>query len=215
MKIKLALLVLDYDLYPRQDVDSANVRSLVEALNAGVELPPIVIDKQSKRVVDGIHRVHSYRRVLDETATIEVIARNYASDAEMFLDAIQLNAGHGKRLSPFDKARAILRAEELKIEVDRIAGALHITIDRVGEIEIRKGARTNGQKIIIKNTLRHLAGGKLNKKQRVANDRAGGMFPLYYVNQVINIIEGDVLDRENEKLMERLGELRELLGAIL
>src|SRR5688572_13414948 len=58
--IKASELVEDFDLYPRGDVDGTHVLSLVQALEAGVELPPIIACKKTKRIVDGFHRRRAF-----------------------------------------------------------------------------------------------------------------------------------------------------------
>src|SRR5208283_55156 len=56
-KIALSELILDPEIYPRAEVSSMNVSSIKNALRAGITLPPIIIDKKSRRIIDGAHRV--------------------------------------------------------------------------------------------------------------------------------------------------------------
>ena len=159
------------------------MRQLVEALEAGADLPLPVIDRKSKRVVDGFHRLKAYRKVFGDDYSIEVEARSYDSDAAIFLDCVELNAGHGKQLSPFDRARILNRAAEFNLSVEQLAGALHLTTERANDLLLRKTAGANGSRVTLKHTLHHLAGGRLSKKQRAGNERAGGMNQLFYINQ--------------------------------
>ena len=102
-KMKAAQLVLDFGLYPRNNVDEHNVKNLVDALAAGTELPPVIIDRKSKRVVDGFHRVRAHLRLFGDNAEIDVITKNYKNDAELFLDAMRYNASHGAKLDTCDR----------------------------------------------------------------------------------------------------------------
>lgn len=51
----------------------------------------------------------------------------------------------------------------------------------------------------------------LTTKQVDGNVKAGGMNQLFYVNQIVNLLENDLLDFSNMKLIDRLQYLKELL----
>jgi hypothetical protein len=51
----------------------------------------------------------------------------------------------------------------------------------------------------------------LTTKQADGNVKAGGMNQLFYVNQIINLLENDLLDFSNVRLTDRLQYLKELL----
>ena len=110
-KIAIAELVLDFSIYPRMDVDGQHVHYLCEAYRAGVELPPLVIDKKSKRVIDGFHRVRMYQREEDEAFKAPVVEKTYPSESAILLDAIRYNASHGRTLTQHDRAHCILRGD--------------------------------------------------------------------------------------------------------
>jgi len=60
-----------------------------------------------------------------------------------------------------------------------------------------------------------MAGKELTPEQAEANRRLSGMEQLFYVNQLILLIENDLLDRSNEKLLAGLARLRELLDGVV
>lgn len=215
-KIKVAELVLDFDLYPRNNVDSHNVKNLVDALAAGAELPPVIIDKKSKRVIDGFHRVRAHLRHFGEGAEITAIEKSYKDDAAMFLDAMRYNASHGAKLDPCDRTHCILVGERLKIPLEAIAGALHMPTDKLGDLKTdRTAIGSGGLTVALKRTNRHFAGKTLTKRQEEANDRSSGMNQVFYVNQIIELIESEMLDTEDENLLLRLKVLGDLLQGIL
>lgn len=215
---KLSELVLDFDLYPRQQVDSHHVREMQVAREAGATFPPLVIDKKSKRVTDGFHRERMYRRDGDPSMEVECVEKAYRNEKEMFLDAVRFNASHGRRLTSFDKAHAALLAEKLGIADNAIAEALKLTADSMGELLATKVAiGGNGTKtpVAIKRTIGHMAGKKLTKPQVEANKKLGGMNQTFYVNQLITLIESDLIDKENEDLIAGLRKLNSLLDGVL
>ena len=96
--VKATELVQDYDLYPRAQVDGYHVREIAEALEAGVSMPPVIAEKGTKRVVDGFHRIRAAQKIHGATAKIEVVFKVYGSEAELFREAMRLNADHGRNL---------------------------------------------------------------------------------------------------------------------
>jgi hypothetical protein len=214
--IPLTGLILDYTIYPRHMVDDEHVRDLMRAIEAGVHLPPIVADKASKRVVDGFHRYTAYQRLHGEAARVAVEWQEYADDAALFEDAVRRNAGHGRKLAAYDQARCVAVAEELKITPERIAAALAVTVQRITDLKAAKTAiGVDARPMPIKATIRHLAQQHLSEEQEEGNRRAGGMRPLYYVNQVVNLLEHDLLDHGDTRLMARLAHLARLLESVV
>lgn len=215
-EVKAASIVLDYTLYPRSRIDSTHVLHIREALRAGEELPAPVIDKASHRCTDGFHRITAALKEFGGDARIKVEVREYASDAEMLLDAMLMNSGHGSNLTPFDRVRCITLAEEFKIDIESVAKALRTSPDDIERLRITRTARKPGGSITpIKAGIGHLAGRRLSKAQQNGNERLGGMSqPTFYVNQVILLIESNLLNAENVKLLERLAHLRDLLNTL-
>ena len=109
----------------------------------------------------------------------------------------------------------IIIAEHLKISSKAVAGALQISTDRIGNLINNRIAICGSLKVPLTRTNRHMAGKRLSKKQRAANERSSGMNQQFYVNQIIDLIEADLLDTENQKLMERLLFLDKLLKKVL
>lgn len=214
-QVKAASLILDFDLYPRNNVDSHNVRCIADAMESGVEMPPAVVERATKRVVDGFHRV---RAVLlrDPDGLITIVEKVYKSDAELFLDSMRYNAAHGARLDPCDRTHCVLIAERLSIPLDAVAGALHMPAEKLGDLrQHRTGSLAGGLQIALKRTISHMEGRRLTKAQSDVNDKLSGMNQQFYVNQVVMLIESNLLDKEDEKLMARLEYLAKLLNEMM
>lgn len=214
--LKAAELILDFDLYPRNNVDSHNVRNLVDALLAGAELPPVIIEKKTKRVVDGFHRVRAVLQHGGPTAEITVIEKTYKDDGELFLDSMRYNSAHGAKLDPCDRSHCAIIAERLMLSLDAVAGALHMPADKLGElVQCRTAKGSGGLSIPLKRTFSNFAGRKLNKQQEETNRRSSGMQQAFYVNQVIEMIESKMIDTTDENLLDRLRKLDEVLDEVL
>jgi hypothetical protein len=209
-------LMIDFNLYPRHAIDSTHVNDLLNALKAGAKLPPVVINQQDKRVVDGFHRLAMYKKAAGANAEVPCEARRYRNDAEMFLDAVRMNAAHGRKLAPYDRARIVILADELKIDEEQIAAAMHVQQSSVAHIrEARIATNETGEPTELKATTEHLAGHALSDRQIGGVKRAGGMSVIFYVNQILNAIESGILNESDAGLMKRLGELHAALGRVL
>jgi len=217
-EVPIASLVLDFSLYPRPDVDSQHVGYLAEAIRAGNELPPVVIDAASKRVIDGFHRVNAFKRVNGPDCKIKVMEKTYATEAEMFIDAMRYNAAHGRTLTRYDRVHCIVKAKEFKLDDEQIADALHLTVETLGQLRVERVGRLRVAglpEVPLKRTISHMAGKSLTKGQQEANTKLSGMDQAFYANQLITLIENDLLDTANEQLMEKLQKLNELLDGVL
>jgi hypothetical protein len=112
-KLLLSELVWDKDVYPRHDQDGTVVTSLERAIRAGVSLPAIVVDRASKRVVDGWHRSEAWRRVLGDNGKIEVDLQDFPTERALVEAAVQANATHGRRLDSQDQTLSIILLRNL------------------------------------------------------------------------------------------------------
>jgi len=213
--MKVSELLLDYNLYPRERIEPFNVTQMVEALKAGRELPPVVIDQKGRRVVDGFHRVRAYQKLYGLDAEIPVEVRDYKNDAEMFADAVHLNANHGRQLSTYDRARCIAKAEALKLEPQVISSMLNMTLERIGEMKAQRFATYKLEPRVLKRTTAHLAGRELTDEEAEYNIRAGGMPQSFYINQVIAMLESNTVNWESQKVGNALKRLHELLDEAL
>jgi len=205
--VNVAELVLDWSLYPRQEVDGMQVGRLVEAIQAGESLPPMVVDEKSLRVVDGFHRLHAYQRAKAEKVRVNL--RSYANDPEMFLEAVRLNARHGVPLSPQDQARTLILADHLEITREAVASALAVRLTRLEAIVRRKLGNVRGRgPIYLKPAVRHYAGGEVPGAVADANENLGGNTGAFYVRQLLLLIRsgGLLIDDEMRGLLDQLGE---------
>ena len=214
--VKIADLIIDYDIYPRESIDSTHVHYIAEAMRAGQEMPPIVIQQKSKRIVDGVHRWRAMKRLHDDTDEIDVVAKKYKTELALYQDAVRYNLTHGHTLTRHDRTRVALKLQrDFKLEPDEIAESLNLTSESVNVLLTDKTAQAKLEPIAIKNTIRHMAGRKFSRKQEEANKRLSGMNQIFYVNQVITLLETPgFLKRDDEKLMKRLEELHEELGKL-
>lgn len=219
IKLPAVQLVFDFELYPRSDVDDTHVAHIAEAIRAGTQMPPIIACADSFRIIDGFHRTRAWIRVNGKDAVVEVILKRYRSDRERFIDAMKYNAHHGHNLTTADRARCVLFAEKFHISMEVLAGALSMTTEAVGKLTVNRvgkmrvaNAADTAEKVPLKYVVRHMKGRTMTRAQVEAQKRLGGNNQVFIVNQLITLIESDLLDHANPKLMERLADLRTYLN---
>lgn len=215
----LADLVEDLELYPRHAVDDANVARLALALEAGIDLPPIVADRKSKRIVDGWHRGRAYRRVHGNGATVPVEFRSYPNEAALVEDAIHMNATHGRPFDEMDRTRAVLMLERLGLKPERIATALSCPVEKVEKLRLRVATANatvdatvpGTRKVTLKRPMAHFAGKTLTRPQAEAHDRAPGTSYLLVARQLLDAVRLNLYAPDDEKIGKAFKELRKAL----
>jgi hypothetical protein len=214
-RVKISRMVIDFKLYPRVHLNDYHVEEIVEALKAGTQFPPITIDKATRRVTDGFHRIEANRKLYGETAVIEANLKEYKDEAEMFEDSVRLNSSHGQGLSKMDKAHCLAKAEEFDIEPTEIATLLNLTTEKANELISNRMALSGDKKVVLKGSTAWMAGKNITSEQVRYNTKAGGMNQTFYINQVIAMLENDAVDWENDLVTNGLNKLSKLLEAHL
>lgn len=214
-KVPAATLVEDFSLYPRNDVNDTHVNELVKALASGATLPPIVVERSSNRIVDGFHRRRAAVKFDGEDAIVEVDFRDYADEAVLYLDSVQLNAQHGKRLDRHDQTRIVLRLQELKVDARTIAMALHVPEQEVRILAVRIVYDTAGTAVPQKRGFEHLRG------QTMSDDQIGAMKGVRsgevgrLVGELVKILENELVDYTDERLEDQLKALAAVVTVCL
>ena len=134
-KVNVADLVFDKNLYPRQHVDAMHIVSLSRAMEGGSKLPPIVVCRSTKKIIDGVHRYNAALRAEQEKIAAEL--RDYENDAERFKDAVLLNSAQGLRLRETDAVRVITLGESLGLKELDLAGILRTSLTHIQALKPR------------------------------------------------------------------------------
>lgn len=215
-KYPVVELIEDFSIYPRLQVNAQHVNNLAEALRAGAELPPILIDRKSKTIIDGFHRCRAHRKVYGNECDITVLEKDFKNHGEMLLEAARVNFQHGRRMETADLVRCALLAKDLKVSEKSLALACNVRLERLKELTIARTAKSSDlQPMPIKRTFEHMAGATFTAEQQETNKHSSGMKQVFYVNQIISMIESDMLDSDDAGLFARLKRLHELLDDLL
>lgn len=204
-KVKAIECVLDWNLWPRyeaQELDATNLKRMKIALEAGVILPPIIINKDDMRVIDGFHRITATLSVFGDDADIEADVRHYETEAEMFLDAGRYNARHGLPMGPRDRAHFILKARRMKIPAPAIAEALGMQASAMKEfVDKRSAVAVDGERIPLPAGAAHLAGRQLTENQEHYVRTANGNAPMMHARMLLNALKADALNLTDKDIV--------------
>jgi ParB-like chromosome segregation protein Spo0J len=126
--------------------DEAHIARLAEAQTA---LPPILVDRRTMRVIDGLHRLRAAVTNGRETVDVEYFD---GSAADAFLKAVEANVRHGLPLSRADRRAAAARiiashphmsdrriAESAGLSAKAVAGIRQRSTDALPQSNMRLG----------------------------------------------------------------------------
>jgi hypothetical protein len=204
MKLAIDEIVLDETVYPRNGVSEFNIQRLALAGEAGAKFPPIVVEAKTHRLVDGRHRLEVYKR--KGITKVDVIEKKYASDADLFADAVRLNISHGTPLDQYTIRHSVLRLEQYGYTREQIAEVVRLPLERIEKIERGFASAPDGHPIALKGGLSHLHGETLNTEQQALNRRYSGGKATFHLRQLCVLIETDMWPRSDgfAHEMERL-----------
>jgi hypothetical protein len=194
--VKVGELVIDYNVLPR-GINFAHVGVLKNALLSGVALPHIIADRNTRRVVDGLHRCKAYTQVWGEGHEIEVDFRDYANENELFLAAVGANSDHGLPFTTYDRTRILVEAEKRGISREVISSAIKMPVEKADK-KIADGSAFvktpagDRERVPLRTGLKPLAGHFLNKKQEEANKTAA-MKAEYHCKALIALLRAGLL----------------------
>jgi hypothetical protein len=218
VKMKISELILNYDIYPRHDVDRVRVNEYVTAMQSGAVFPPVRIDSENKWVVDGFHRFTAYQKLKVEE--IEVETYKFDNQAELIWWSINWNAQHGLKLTQHDQARCINIGRDMGLSDNQIAQALCITIDKITKMEkerIRIDSGT-GRPVEVKKVIANITSDTVTQGQLDAQKPFNAMGASYHIKRAYDtlrfgllpvnessISDVELLGQECEKWLEQHG----------
>lgn len=216
----VATLEFDLALYPRNEISDYHVGEIGRAMEGGHELPPVVADRKTRKLIDGAHRWHAAIRKGIEEIACEF--RDYEDEASMFKDACLLNSAHGLNFTARDKLKVIEVGQKFGLRELDFAMLLRTSESYIKAIMPRYAQAPTGEKakkfekVPLKASTRHLSGKTITPQQADAiKGNAPGTSYLLVTRQLISALENDLLPppAEHPVLWAELARLAELLNS--
>jgi transcriptional regulator with XRE-family HTH domain/DNA-binding transcriptional regulator YiaG len=151
--LTLTAVVFDESIYPRSEWQQSTVDRYAEALAAGEQFPPIVLERGTNRLLDGMHRARAHRQA--ELAEIAVEFHDVPAGVPAKLYAASLSTRHGDRINREDLAeiaREIARENpDYSFEtIARYCGVTRKTVARwAGDVVERRRAVNKAAALIL------------------------------------------------------------------
>jgi hypothetical protein len=213
MRLAVEKIVIDPNIYPRRKVNQFHVAKLRAAFQAGAKFPPLTVEHTTHRLVDGRHRRDVY--VAEGVATIDVTTKHYASEADLFADAVRLNVGHGEALDQYCVRNSIIRLLEYGFTREIITDIVRLPAARIEEIERGFAFNESDNKpIALKGGLDHLKGAHLDQGQMEVNRHYSGGKAVFYVRQICDLLQNDMWPVTSTTFPAEMDRLVRLWAAI-
>lgn len=127
-KIKIKDLQLDKSIWPRKDLDEEAVERYEDCID---ELPPIIVNEKSKKVIDGWHRIEAFKRQGED----EIPFIFEACEDHLFLaKAYKLNSKHGLPVFNSKRDEIIHELHSRGLTLKQISKEMDISFQRVSQI---------------------------------------------------------------------------------
>lgn len=219
--LKIDKLILDKELYPRDEVNWRVAQGYKHAMKNGAMFPPISVGLFNKEffVLDGWHRITALKHLKKDSVQAEVKA--YKSKNDMYVEAVKLNSTHGKPFEFTEKLTIYGKLEAMNISSASIVGLLGISSKDLKAFTIdRSITDLAGNQVILKPSL-------LANKIGIQNAAQNGMDIRELQRQLIGASAEQILDNmlillntrafdlTNEKVSAKLAEIKVRLDALI
>lgn len=142
--LALAAVVYDETIYPRSDWSQTTVDRYAEALAAGEQFPPIVLERGTNRLLDGMHRARAHQQAGLTEIAVEFHDIPTGMPAKLY--AASLSVKHGDRIARDDLAAiareiATANPDYNLSTIAKLFGVTRQTVSRwVGDVVARRQA---------------------------------------------------------------------------
>lgn len=200
MYINIETILIDENLYPRNQVYWKNTQQLMGALKVGSILPPIVVGKRDGRyvILDGRHRYEAHLRLKKKKIAAMV---THLKEDQWFAEAVRLNTTHGHGLSYQEKLSASMILQRNNYAPAEIAKIVHIPLSNLEEAIQQRGtwlSHDDIKPVVAKAPMAKEA--KRKGRQWLENAAASGL------NDEQKILSGASFERLAEELLILLGD---------
>ena len=107
-----------------------HARDFLESMESGATFPPLLVERESKVLLGGYHRIWAYKKYLDADASVSVEFKDCGTEKDMLLAAGEDNEANGYRMEVDERKNFIFRAQDLGASRDDILSVLGISEKR-------------------------------------------------------------------------------------
>lgn len=241
-KMRLGDIIVDPTYQVRKRTSGQKVREYAEAMEQGDQFPPITIEKDTLKVVDGFTRIEAYQRVLTPDHTVPAVVKAFDGPGDRIAYAAKRNMQNGYTLDQWERENVVATLRSFGYASDKIAPVVNWTVQRVDDyvgviVSVGKRKKTvkrdtpdqehvtdtaviespsGRREAALKGGLSHLRG-KTVSEQVADNirDHYTGNSARFIARQLLYRITDNTVNVGDTYEMDTLRELHKQLGAFL
>jgi len=230
-KVELKDIHFDEELYPRSHYDWRTAYDYSQSIKAGAKFPAIILAlfKGKKYLVDGKHRIEAHKSL--KLKSINAVVHTGWNKEKIYKEAIRYNIIHGRGLSPYEKRLIAVKLMEMRCKRNEISELIRVPLDKLESFvaqrlvnsitgeeitssETEDTARQIG-KMIIKSGIKQFAGEVMSDENFADVKEVQKSFnmisQLNLFKQVVHVLEHNLLDKSNKKVVELVQKTKKLL----
>ena len=205
-QVRVGDVVADYTLAVRE-INGQVVSRYAHAMRQGDTFPPIVIDKNTMRLIVGFHRFAAYKSFQKPDLEVPAILKEFKNETEMLIYAAGDNRRNGYPMTTFEQKNIHWRLNRLGVEEVLIAETLGLSVDKL-KTWSADSVIVGKDRQPLKRGLKHMRNQKV--KPEVYEDikqHYSGWNVTFHANQIIKQLKNNTLDPTNEEQNTVLGHL--------
>jgi len=241
-KMRLGDIIVDPTYQVRKSVNPKKVRDYATGIRNGDPIPPMTVERETLRVVDGFTRLEAYRKVMTPDDKVAVILMDFESPADRIAYAAKQNMANGYDLDEIEQEDVISKLRDYGYTSDDIAPVVKWTVNRVDDylgviVDFGKKKKTvkrdepdqsanantvnipspEGRKEMpLKGGLPHLRGQEVSPPvYHNIRHHYVGHSASFLARQILYRIEDDTINTGSESEMAMLAKLYERIGQYL
>ncbi|KKN60129.1 hypothetical protein LCGC14_0535070 [marine sediment metagenome] len=200
----------DKSLYPRVKPDWLTTYKYSQSMRAGNKFPPIQVTNLDSKwvIIDGVHRHGAYTR--NKVEHIEVEDLEIKDRDQAYMEAIKRNSTHGRVFTSFERVQIIVRLESMNVDLGEISKIVGMPLESMKKFKVSRITHTiTGEEIVLKSAVRHMAGVEVSEEfYDVQKTISGHREQLRLLDMIIKMLKEGMFDLKNEKIVDKIEELR-------
>ena len=224
--MKIEQIKIKDDLYPRNQWSWHTSYAYSQMMKAKANFPSVVVAYLNGNyiLVDGRHRIEALKMNGEKYVSVEILKG--LTKEQIFLEAVQRNAGHGRPLSAMDKAKIIIRLQDMHYPSARISELVRVPIGDLKTFVMKRVTSSlTGEPIVLKSSMRHLSDAKedeftvqpenFKNIEAIQGRMSGGHTQVSQLQEIRLLLESAFIDRNNPSVIRELKKIYVLVGDLL
>jgi len=137
--VSIGSIIVDPDVLECRGVDTSAIAGVKMAMEFGDKFDPVVLDRSTSMLVDGITRLEASKRLLGSDAKIPVVYVDLPTSKDRLMYSADKNATNGRRIGDWSLRKYACKLIALGVGHAAIELALHVphlTEDMIGGVHV-------------------------------------------------------------------------------